>query len=132
MTKSDKELLQMAAKAAGYRVAWAAGDGGAMLLEVGCRVERSADDGAAMMLIEGAQRPWNPLEDDGDALRLAVAMNIGVKYLKNAPPESGLPRECAIATNDDGEWCAENMVNRFAAIRRAIVRSAANIGRGMK
>lgn len=76
---------------------------------------------------------WNPLNDDGDALRLAVKLGIGVKYYRNAPPELGLPRECAFASIKVGEWIAEAAVNgdKNAATRRAIVRAAAAIGEAM-
>ena len=56
----DRELLELAARAAGYDVA------------------RHSDDGASLLLF-GVQEPWNPLTDDGDALRLAVKLEIHVQ-----------------------------------------------------
>lgn len=60
---------------------------------------------------------WNPLEDDGDALRLAVKLNITVdpKYLYKGPWDGG------------GTLC-----DPYEATRRAIVRAAAEIEKVLK
>ncbi|ANA34323.1 hypothetical protein [Ralstonia mannitolilytica] len=63
-------------------------------------------------------RSWNPLEDDGDALRLAVALRISID-----PREDGV---CAIAGNN--KHVVIEMGNGellVVATRRAIVRAAA-------
>lgn len=54
---------------------------------------------------------WNPLTDDGDALRLAVKLN----FLHHYKPqfESAMTQEILASTDD------------YAATRRAIVRAAA-------
>lgn len=57
---------------------------------------------------------WNPLTDDGDALRLAV---------------SCLPFHILKYSAEDYEYCKQD---GFAATRRAIVRAAAEIGKVMK
>lgn len=64
---------------------------------------------------------WNPLEDDGDALRLAVQLfrDIHFWYFENSV---SVGNELRVACGDDP----------CAAIRRAIVRAAAEIGRNMK
>jgi hypothetical protein len=106
MTDTDKELLELAAKAAG-----------------------DAPSGASYTALLGI-RQWNPIEDDGDALRLAVQLKMQVSigfrrinvavYLDRGV--NALPfniRE--IGSNDP-----------LAATRRAIVRAAAEIGRSMK
>ena len=64
---------------------------------------------------------WNPLEDDGDALRLAVQLfrNIHFWYFENSV---SVGNELRVACGDDP----------CAATRRAIVRAAAEIGRNMK
>lgn len=60
---------------------------------------------------------WNPLTDDGDALRLAVKLGIFVQVLPNE----------SRALLD--EWVYElHDSNPYAATRRAIVRAAAAIG----
>jgi hypothetical protein len=95
----DKELLELAAKACGLE--------------------------EAKMRIEFNQ--WNPLTDDGDALRLAVQLQIIVgrydNYVSAALLHDGA-KEIVI-------W-SHNEKDPYAATRRAIVRAAAEIGRRMK
>jgi len=62
---------------------------------------------------------WNPLTDDGDALRLAVKMNITVH-----PGFVYTPTGRLIDCRD--------YANQIGATRRAIVRAAAEIGRDME
>ncbi len=66
---------------------------------------------------------WNPLTNDGDALRLAVKLNMNIDV------ESDLV--CADhATLEDAQF--ETVVqDPYAATRRAIVRAAAEIGRSI-
>ena len=94
---TDKELLELAAKAAGY-------DETRVCIDELFWVLTDSDD----------WHPWNPLTDDGDALRLAVKLGL---------------------LADDGYtamFCnALDKENPYAATRRAIVRAAAEIGRSM-
>ena len=115
MTESDKDLLQMAAKAAGYRVA------------------RVADDGVAL-LIEGIQESWDPLADDGDALRLAVRIGISPGRCFQVVIDSDIQRTGVRHTDRGGKYDSlqEHTADTYAATRRAIVRAAAEIGRGME
>ena len=64
---------------------------------------------------------WNPLTDDGDALRLAVKLEIDVVH--------AFGTRTAVAENTSG-YAAEGQ-DPYAATRRAIVRAAAEIGRNM-
>ena len=65
---------------------------------------------------------WNPIADDGDALRLAVACGLIVDCSR---PSAGEPyKQHAI-------WRDETMSNAELT-RRAIVRAAAEIGRNVK
>lgn len=57
---------------------------------------------------------WNPLTDDGDALRLAVKLGIN------------------IPTRWEHEKMERCGLDVYEATRRAIVRAAAEIGKGMK
>ncbi len=95
---SDRELLELAAKAAGE---WS-------------RLEP----------LEHLLDRWNPLTDDGDALRLAVKLGIGVEWGPGTVDVSwgGAPTKFLY---EDSE------TDRYAATRRAIVRAAAEIGRIM-
>lgn len=113
---TDKELLELAAKAAGIEVVWLESSyyGPTM-----ARVEVKNGEGEIT-------EPWNPLEDDGDALRLAVKLELTI----------GKPFEHKIAlvwlddiTSFAGSSEKEGGI--YAATRRAIVRAAAEIGKGM-
>ena len=70
---------------------------------------------------EAGNFDWNPLTDDGDALRLAVQLfrDIHFWYFENSV---SVGNELRVACGDDP----------CAATRRAIVRAAAEIGRNMK
>jgi hypothetical protein len=70
----------------------------------------------------GSYNIWNPIADDGDALRLAVACGLIVDCSR---PSAGEPyKQHAI-------WRDETMSNAELT-RRAIVRAAAEIGRRVK
>ena len=89
---TDRELLELAAKAAGY---WAA--------DFNCPANLP-------------HKNWNPLTDDGDALRLAVRLEMCVDFMDRRVIAGELP-EVVIDFNGD--------------YRRAIVRAAAELGRSM-
>lgn len=116
--RADRELLVLAAKAAGMIIR----DSNRWPNTVIRQVE--IDDGSTNWI------RWNPLTDAGDALRLAVKRGYAVVYYRNAPPELGLPRECAVVTSEDGRWVAEAPRNgdEIDATCRAIVRLAAEDG----
>lgn len=65
---------------------------------------------------------WNPLTDDGDALRLAVKLRM--------QPFIGLHTTCIVQT---GDFIFTEVHNDdpYAATRRAIVRAAAEIGKAL-
>lgn len=109
---TDRELLELAAKAAGISKQWD-----------GSLVDRNHP-----------QRVWNPLTDDGDALRLAVKL----KLLLCTEDCMAMHQECKGDRPTD--WFGAHPQNEhvgidhdecdpFAATRRAIVRAAAEIGR---
>jgi hypothetical protein len=96
---TDQELLELAAKAAGY-----------------ARIDFLSfefDNRANVYDERDRHDNWNPLADDGDALRLAVQLGIDVFPWQNK-------------THD------ERTIGIEAATRRAIVRAAAEIGRRME
>ena len=119
MQASDRELLELAAKAAD--------------------IEHGADRldcGLSITLRNGQHRSlprWNPLDDDADALRLAVKLSFVVGQHLGAA-HAGVP-PCP-DDYEDGKYPVRiaEMLNAepYAATRRAIVRAAAEIGRGMK
>ena len=99
---NDRELLERAAKAAGYTVK---GEGVDIADAFTCLVVNAG---------HGTRRfRWNPLTDDGDALRLAVKLRLGLEWESDAVVWCG--------------GCGEMDVARdvYAATRRAIVRAAA-------
>ena len=103
---TDRELLEAAAKAAGmphtYNEFWS---------------------GFYIRNPDGSWVPnhhWNPLTDDGDALRLMVSLRMNVHLDSNM-----------VDVDPDGiSWFSEAYgTDPHAATRRAIVRAAAEIGR---
>lgn len=103
---TDRELLELAAKAARYQYAKHGG----------------------YIVVDGIPGNWNPLTDDGDALRLAVKLRLAIY-----PPEAEGDGATISTPGVDGEWITEECTNDvYAATRRAIVRAAAAIGKAMK
>ena len=109
---TDREMLELAAKAGGYaRHEY---------------VENSAMDGRVVTghydsLLEVC---INPLTDDGDALRLAVKLGIEVWRVPGKAMANG-PRISPRISEPNGS-------DIYAATRRAITRAAAEIGRQME
>ena len=106
----DKQMLLMAAKAAGIELCWfEVGDG-----DPDCRPGWYCTN-----VTSGGM--WNPLKDDGDALRLAVKLNLSLKLREfNQDVEAYLG---GLA----GAWVRYGN-DPYAATRLAIVRAAAAIG----
>jgi hypothetical protein len=119
---TDRKLLELAAKAAGIDLS-AADWGG----------ER---DGFYWVIYDQPGRVdyWNPLTDDGDALRLAVKCGISVLQfpacIGTGWPQNGLPARL-IGFDPPYEDISSGQ-DVLAATRRAIVRAAAAIGKEMK
>lgn len=90
---TDRELLELAAKAA-------------------------FDEFADQML----QCGWNPLEEDGDALRLAVKLDLDIELTEDSAWANGIN----VQNYQLFEW---HHNDKCAATRRAIVRAAAEIGK---
>lgn len=109
---TDKEMLELAAKAAGYAV---------KIVE-----ERGRPFPVGVWTERADKIYWNPLADDGDALRLAV--ELGRRYMivieighSGADVQFDGHAAEAFERNDDVR----------AATRLAVVRAAAEIGRNM-
>lgn len=102
---SDRELLEMAAKAAGISI-W----------------KHGKTSGA---FINNRAECWSPMENGGDALRLALKLGICVQPIPECDtvqiyqihPLTGEPFNIHVAANGDIEAC------------RSIVQAAAEIGR---
>jgi hypothetical protein len=99
---TDRELLELAAKAAGIEINW-------------FKWERLTGQ-------------WNPLTDDGDALRLAVGLDIHIR-----------PYDTSVFADHETHGGVYNIFedyrnhknDKHAATRRAITRAAAEIGKAM-
>lgn len=104
---TDRELMELAAKAAGLTGEWSKTIGGwdCLIIE---------DRGTSFT-------PWQPLHDDGDALRLAVELRLGVLHDPRSVAAYGQTGEHYLAAEKSG-------ADSCAATRRAIVRAAAAIG----
>lgn len=94
--KTDRELLELAARSIGLLGSWSEYHRGITYSKPG-----SLD-----------MHVWSPLTNDGDALRLAVDLDINI-----AEAQAGI------------DW---DEANRLALTRRTIVRAAAAIGESMQ
>lgn len=104
---TDKELLELAAKAADMDVEYMEGFG-------------------FLHCFNEYDKVWNPLTDDGDALRLAVKLHMKVYVGEVYPWDSKI----ADYSHKYQGICDETEEpDPYAATRRAIVRAAAEIGR---
>ena len=111
---TDKELLELAAKAAGYpRTKW---DEHGWFYVCGLEGEWLGPSDFEL---------WNPLTDDGDALRLAVKLGLFIQI------NSGSATAWKWRGENWYEQASDNADDMSATTRRAIVRAAAEIGRDM-
>ena len=113
MMNTDRELLELAAKAAGVEY---------FIRDSGYKWEiRTGTPADGYYKQEDDSCEWNPLTDDGDALRLAVKLELDI----------GINRPNAVCIDlDKDNWIVEyKNSDPYAATRRAIVRAAAEIGK---
>lgn len=101
---ADIELLRLAAKAAGIKI------------NEKRQAEREEIGRSDVGLWTTTSTNWNPIADDGDALRLAVKLGIELFFINGD-------------THADGQ--SEGGPDKQANTRRAIVRAAAAIGRAI-
>jgi hypothetical protein len=114
-------MLEFAAKAAGIVV-----------------IRSRLDDPLARdMLVANGRRnphhetgPWNPITDDGDALRLVVKLGINVEHAETLGRQLYGVNCWPVGRGDCG-YMETDLSDPDAATRRAIVRAAAEIGRQM-
>ena len=105
---TDKELLTLAAKAAGYD-----------------ETQTCVNEWFWELTDDNDWHPWNPLTDDGDALRLAVKLDMNIEVWNPFKEVWVVAEGYDVIEEPWGE-------DKLAATRRAIVRAAAEIGRGME
>ena len=118
----DKELLELAAKAYGF------GDPEGNFIWTESEYPRGSKTNGALWNYMGwcdTAELWNPLTDDGDALRLAVALEMHIALF------GGAMESRVLADGDD--WEVEGWeCGKEEATRRAITRAAAQIGKEME
>lgn len=104
---TDRELLESAAKAAGMNYVHDL---------CGCYSDPEFNE-----VVQ-----WNPLTDDGDALRLAVKLNLSADFFDDEIRVGYTPND-----NECDQVSEPSNPDPYAATRLAIVRAAAEIGRSM-
>ena len=108
---TDRELLELAARAAGIELA----------------PEPFHHGGPVGAAFTGEAGFWNPLHDDGDALRLAVKLHLWFRPMAFLCADA---HEVDVFLGGDGKLATERANgDPCAATRRAIVRAAAEIGK---
>lgn len=108
---TDRELLRLAAKAAGWKA-----------------IDFLCDSGNGMANVydaDGRHEYWNPLEPGADAFRLAVELNQTICIFPHEVEVFTEEGECVSIALDDGD-------DKELVVCRAIVQAAAEIGRSME
>lgn len=109
---NDRELLEMAAKAIGIKIlSWGGPD--------------YYSDRSGLVAYTDKFQEWNPLTDDGDALRLAVRLQIDLDFGLDSVRIS----EQHLVLVDYVDF---GPTDSMTIVRRAIVRAAAEIGKAMQ
>lgn len=115
-TSEHRELLELAAKAAGLTI------------------EYWAQDDYPVVCDDCTKVGWNPLTFDSDALRLAVKLNLHICI--DAESAGAITVEWGFDQSGKARHSIEQEApvggDDYAATRRTIVRAAAEIGKGMR
>lgn len=114
---NEREMLEMAAKAAGYEIR-------------NVRQHETNKRGLMAFVFDPATKQffwWAPREDDGDALRLACKLRMALDFstAKNGPDTAFSEELEDVIAVPITKWMDTE------SMRLAIVRAAAEIGRGM-
>lgn len=119
---NDRELLELAAKAAKIDVMWNE--------HWQCFKRKNPLQG-----LGGERHPWLPLDDDGDALRLAVKLGMSLRLAQfeewTQVFVDDLYSRCAKPVTEHAGRTSKGQTIEQAT-RRAIVRAAAEIGKAMQ
>jgi hypothetical protein len=114
---TDRELLELAAKAAGIEL-WH---------------EDVFTKGLTQKISQNGILCWNPLTDDGDALRLAVKLRLSLEWWQIGVSAHSQQYELGVIEHFDGapQASTRRAITRAAA-EIGITRAAAEIGKAMK
>lgn len=128
---TDRELLELAAKAAGIAIEWHCWPSTSK--------PRAFVKNGLVAEIEGdGYDEWNPLTDDRDALRLALALGLSFEPYplysteKHSVIVKQRRRSDQLRESNPTECIERYQGDPMGATRRAIVRAAAAIGEAMK
>jgi hypothetical protein len=113
----DKKLLELAAKAAGVEI---------IPMQID-NVTKQGDNRFIGFMTKADEWPrgwFGPLADDGDALRLAVKLRLSLEWWKTGVSAEDQQHGPGVIHSFEGD--------PQAATRRAIVYTAAEIGKAMK
>lgn len=108
---SDRELLEMAAKAAGIEL-WH---------------EDVFKNGLTRKVSQAGVLRWNPLTNDDDALRLLRRLELDISH-DNERNAVSVTNQCDVSIE---VGMPDEAGDIYATLRRAIVRAAAEIGKAM-
>ena len=114
--RTDRELLELAAKAVGICLDW--------------EWNGPPDQWQPWYYEDETLRHWNPLTDDGDALRLAVKLGllIDIRYTDPIIAQYNCVTYWLTPLKSARIELGDLGLDQHAATRRAIVRAAAEIG----
>ncbi len=113
---TDRELLELAAKAANINIRLIKQRNTAVC--EGDDYYEDLPEDRWFFVLEGYSQKWNPLTDDGDALRLAVRLGVDVQHFQASEHVEAWVPGFESMDEDYGK-------DPYAATRRAIVRAAA-------
>lgn len=118
---TDRKLLELAAKAAGLKI------------HTKAQAERDAimDPEKASLWLACGTTAWNPITNDGDALRLFTKLPFRELYVSEIGATVRWTRDGSIHGMKCDEYASEHGGDLNAATRLAIVRAAAEIGKAM-
>lgn len=132
MTDNERRLLELAAKASGIEIEWNVMiNPHSPFLAPKTQQERN--------WLGHDHTPWNPLVDDGDALRLLVRLRLTVNltecrccagiYANQLDGDDNCPD---VSVRHSPDFDDAETTDPYAATRLAIVRAAAEIGKSME
>ena len=116
----DRRLLEQAAKAAGLQIVG----------PVETYIAQPSFEHIGGFFVRndrGGDSVWNPLRDDGDALRLAVELRFDLNFQR-----TGRERIVQVYSSRIGKWVSETYRDNddsCAVMRKVIVLAAASIGK---